>query len=630
MADCCSEIRAELAALKAEIAKLKPVDEEAIIQKAVQRSEQAILPKVGAIALALIVAQISPFKARLATVEGIANDGLSSARQALERAYAAQSAAGAAQNIATSAANQAGNALSKAGEALSKIAALAAALAALAASVATLLVLGSRIDALESYVDRVSADISRVLGLLPPIKSAAEKAQSTAEIAIGRADQASGLASAANSTANVASGRAMAAQGTAQQAQTTAQQAQGTAQRAQTTADEALALAKQPKIVQIGIPGPQGPSGKNGKDGLQGPQGKDGMIDPALQGQLNQINQKLNLIPPLIIARTPLTYEQAIQASATGTCRTTQTGGCINRALQNTAEDIKNSLRQNDVWGPLNYALNTEQVNRLKGVQEVLGPQIYSKSGTPIGFTDYFKMFNRWAHLDRVLNILIWWQTLHNAAMLSNNIVQTLASAFNNVLAFLGIKDLEGNAIDIGQILGKTYQDAIKAALGEDTYNNLNKVFNAANRIYQSAANIAFAIQSIQQSILNALEVVGAGVAKIANALKAAGQVFDAAYEWMNPTPNFDNALFRKLENIQQVASNIEFVSQTPLDVQSAVNTMKEERNNMKEALKDGENALKGLGIIESENQKKAADERKEDSAGQDLKNTDKLEAEDE
>jgi hypothetical protein len=50
----------------------------------------------------------------------------------------------------------------------------------------------------------------------------------------------------------------------------------------------------------------------------------------------------------------------------------------------------------------------------------------------------------------------------------------------------------------------------------------------------------------------------------------------------------------------------------------------------MKEALKDGENALKGLGIIESENQKKAADERKEDSAGQDLKNTDKLEAEDE
>ncbi|MBW4677841.1 MAG: hypothetical protein KME52_28750 [Desmonostoc geniculatum HA4340-LM1] len=32
MADCCSEIRAELAALKAEIARIKTVDENAIIQ----------------------------------------------------------------------------------------------------------------------------------------------------------------------------------------------------------------------------------------------------------------------------------------------------------------------------------------------------------------------------------------------------------------------------------------------------------------------------------------------------------------------------------------------------------------------------------------------------------------------
>ena len=31
MADCCAELRSELAALRAEVAKIKPVDEQAII-----------------------------------------------------------------------------------------------------------------------------------------------------------------------------------------------------------------------------------------------------------------------------------------------------------------------------------------------------------------------------------------------------------------------------------------------------------------------------------------------------------------------------------------------------------------------------------------------------------------------
>jgi hypothetical protein len=222
---------------------------------------------------------------------------------------------------------------------------------------------------------------------------------------------------------------------------------------------------------------------------------------------------------------------------------------------------------------------------------------------------------------------MIWWQTLHNAAMLSNNIVQTLAQSMTNVLAFIGIKDAEGQPINVGSVLGKAYTDMLKAALGEETYKNVNKAWNAANRIYQSAANIVFAIQSIQQSILSALEVVGAGVARVANALRAAGQVFESAYQWMNPSPNFDNALFRKLENLQQTASNIELVTQTPLDIKSAVDTMKEEKKQMGEALKDGENALKGLGIIESENERTKADEAKKNSEGKDLDNLDKVEA---
>ncbi|PHJ59445.1 hypothetical protein VF14_27065 [Nostoc linckia z18] len=351
-------------------------------------------------------------------------------------------------------------------------------------------------------------------------------------------------------------------------------------------------------------------------------------VNSAALPKLDQILDKLPFIPALSAAaiRPDIpTIPQIEQAAATGTCRTTQPGGCMRRALDDNAANIiiNNNTNAANLLNAYNAGANTALLQGQATILERLGAQLPGGIGGKLG------RLSKWLLLDRVLNILTWWQTLHNAAMLSNNIVQTLASGVNNVLAFIGVKDDDDNPIDVGQILGQAYTSAIKSALGEETYNNLNKAFNAANRIYQSAANVAFIIQSIQQSILTALEVIGSGVAKIANGLKAAGKVFDRAYEWMNPNPNFDNALFRTLEGAQQIASNIELVSQTPLDVQTSLNSLKEERENMKQALKDGENALKGLGIIESDNEKNSATQRKEISAGQDLENSDKLEADD-
>ena len=155
----------------------------------------------------------------------------------------------------------------------------------------------------------------------------------------------------------------------------------------------------------------------------------------------------------------------------------------------------------------------------------------------------------------------------------------------------------------------------------------MNKTWNAANRIYQSGANIVSSVLNIQQSILTALEAVGAGVGKIANALRAAGQVFDAAYEWMNPNPNYDNRVFAFLERFQNTASTVEMVTQTPLDIKAAVDGIKEEKNQLKEALKDTQDGLKGLGVIESESVKESQEQSKTASAGTDLGDRDKLEA---
>ena len=350
------------------------------------------------------------------------------------------------------------------------------------------------------------------------------------------------------------------------------------------------------------------------------------------QTAIPKLDQILGILP-VIPARTAdvirpsiPTIPQIENAAKTGTCQTFQPGGCGAKAL----DDLGNGVNQNtnnqagNLLDKLNAGANAAQLALLKIIDNKLGSQL------PGGLSATFGRLWQMLQVDRILNILTYIAVIHNAMMLSNNILKTLFTIVDNISQSVGFKwtNEKGEDAGFGSLINEWTGNFIKSIFGEETFKNISKVWNAANRIYQAAANIAGLVQSIQQSILTALEVVGGSVARLANALRAAGQVFDRAYEWMNPNPNFDNALFRTLEKIQGVASNIETVSQTPLTIKSAVEGMKEEKKAMGEALKDGEAGLKGLGIIESENQVKKADKRKEESAGKNLENVDKVEGE--
>jgi hypothetical protein len=363
-------------------------------------------------------------------------------------------------------------------------------------------------------------------------------------------------------------------------------------------------------------------------------------LSPVLR-RLDQTDAKIALIPALVLA--PLgrnldqlrqgipTIDQIGSAAATANCRTLQPGGCTRKALDDLGNSIKGNQNQNanNLLNALNAGQNAAQLALLNRIDGKLGPQL--PGGISSFLQNFLKRLNKlaeWLHLDRALNILIWWQTLHNATMLSNNVVQTLASSMDNVLNFLQIKNLDGSAISINEIVGKAYTDMMKSALGEATYNNVNKLFNSANRIYQAATNIVNAIQNINQAILGALEIIGASVARIANALKASGTVLENALQFMNPSPMFNNKLFTFLERMDQNASTIEQVTQAPLEVREAVDDLKQQKRDILEATKDGENALKGLGIIESENEKKKSLESKATSRGQELAEIDLVDAE--
>ncbi|MBC7971544.1 MAG: hypothetical protein H7Z11_15720 [Verrucomicrobia bacterium] len=210
-------------------------------------------------------------------------------------------------------------------------------------------------------------------------------------------------------------------------------------------------------------------------------------------------------------------------------------------------------------------------------------------SGFLSKFQEGFERFAKWMHLDRVLNVLTFATTLHNAYMLSNALTQTLFSMFSNVLAAIGLKDAEGSPLEIGKIVGSTIETFAKSILGVEAVDGFKKEWKKYSRIYQAAANIVYSIQSIAFSILSALEVVGSMVGKIGNALKAGGVIFEKAFGWMNVQPNFQNRFFTNIQAATDFVSAVDSVAGEVLSVQDAAKNLGEQKKDIDKALGDQE-----------------------------------------
>ncbi|WP_029632676.1 hypothetical protein [[Scytonema hofmanni] UTEX B 1581] len=164
------------------------------------------------------------------------------------------------------------------------------------------------------------------------------------------------------------------------------------------------------------------------------------------QQAIPKLDQILGLIP-LIPARAAAairpdipTIPQIETASATGTCRTLQPGGCGAKALNDLGSGVNQNTnnQSNNLFDKLNAGANAAQLALLKIIDNKLGKQI--TGGISGKLVDGFK----WLQLDRVLGVLTFAATVQNHLMLSNDIGQTLIGAFTNVLNFLGLKDDQG------------------------------------------------------------------------------------------------------------------------------------------------------------------------------------------
>ncbi|MBD2605482.1 hypothetical protein H6G81_13300 [Scytonema hofmannii FACHB-248] len=209
------------------------------------------------------------------------------------------------------------------------------------------------------------------------------------------------------------------------------------------------------------------------------------------QQAIPKLDQILGLIP-LIPARAAAairpdipTIPQIETASATGTCRTLQPGGCGAKALNDLGSGVNQNTnnQSNNLFDKLNAGANAAQLALLKIIDNKLGKQI--TGGISGKLVDGFK----WLQLDRVLGVLTFAATVQNHLMLSNDIGQTLIGAFTNVLNFLGLKDDQGKIFDVTEIINSSVETFVKSIVGAENYATISVAWAKANRIYQATTD---------------------------------------------------------------------------------------------------------------------------------------------
>ena len=200
-------------------------------------------------------------------------------------------------------------------------------------------------------------------------------------------------------------------------------------------------------------------------------------------------------------------------------------------------------------------------------------------------------------NIDRILNILIWWQTLHNAFMLSADVGRSLVSAFSTVLkalpgdSLLGLptESEDGSPLDLATTINSSVETWIKGAIGAENYVQMKTSLAEINRIYQSVTNATNVILSAAQATQSIVQLVGERVGRVGNSLKRFGVVGERAYAWMSENMNARTSWFDRLQerinNTQEVVSSVEQIAGSVISVQESVKQLKAEREQIETSL---------------------------------------------
>ena len=184
--------------------------------------------------------------------------------------------------------------------------------------------------------------------------------------------------------------------------------------------------------------------------------------------------------------------------------------------------------------GPVNKRLNE--------VSQKLGPQIKSKTGKNIGISGRLTNIWKTGLVNQVISGLNLMLNLHNAAMLSRNLIESVGDMFSiGIQVFQRIilrqDGDEVKPIDVNQLIGQGFNGIMVDIFGKETWTAIILKWNSINRIITSAANVANSVRNMFDGVAGVVSSTANNVGRIGNALKNNRVVEQGSYAFM-PTSN--------------------------------------------------------------------------------------------
>lgn len=357
-----------------------------------------------------------------------------------------------------------------------------------------------------------------------------------------------------------------------------------------------------------GAPGRNGFDGAPGRDGRNGKDGKDGKdVDDAIvaeiRSKLGSIEQQVMPLAAatVVINGLPKTINslpntEAFKAGvAEGTCRTTQPGGCMRKLTDPIQKGVDNN---GNLLQKIQAAMQGLDLGLLARMDAKLGPQIPNGgiAGNLLRMTDFLKdKFDKlWKtfRLDRIISALTLAASIHNAAMLSRDLGETLVETLESILTAIQgwmpdfLKNPDGEGFDLDELFRAKIEIFLIGLLGADNYVELKATWIRANRILSSAANMLNSVRSMFSAAFEGINTIANWVALGFNGIQQEGLVSDKTWPWMRENNNFrPNAISRftdRLENAEDAVSTIQSLAGQSIEFTSEAKELTEELNKLK------------------------------------------------
>ena len=629
------QVSQDVEELKAKELELSEEEKSKIVEKAKTGAEIALVPLLTG----LVVDKFTPLNVRMGLAENKVSSAFGKAQQALTSAGKAT--------------QKASEAASNASKAISGIVAIATALAAAGIAVGTLKILGGRLDIESRRSDFLDSSIGRAQQGIQQNRSKILKAQQTADEAKRLAQESlienRGLKNSVVKIREQVTNFAGDISGKISRVlnlEAKVKNLNDLVAQANSNASRALRQKSQPgpqgEPGPQGIPGPQGqpgpqgisgPQGQPGPQGISGPQGQPGPQGipgipglpglPGLPGARGSTGpQGPRGLPGARGLQGPrgLTGAKGLQGPR-GLTGARGLQGLRGLPGAKGLQGLRGLPGKDAVIDPALRA----QFNRIEsGVKANRGLAQNIKAsvdGVGGGIKDLknnigenFDKLSKRLKLPEIINALTLIVTLHNAAMLSRNLLETLGDILSTGMALIGLKDEEGRPHDVNAIIGKSLTDFIEGILGEEVFADLVKKWKAANRTYQAASNVISSVRSATDSLRGIAEFAAENTGKIGNALKKAGVIFEDAFNWLpekiteaSARRNAFTGMVEGLNNLNEAASALSGAVGEVQNIQEEVGQIAKGKDDFNQALAsltgqktDEEDGNKASSVVES------------------------------